>query len=252
METQFTNKTYTKTQVSLLTKSMLISGIAFVIIGLLSFGWAHMFNNANMATNISMGLPIFLLTLFTGVIVSMLWTKNMVGNGSLGLTLLCYGVYILSTSLAFGWLFALGFEADYGWLWAMFLVVGGIFLLATLIAKTASIKSIMTMGKIIGIVGVTMFVFFFAFLIMMIISLAMHNMGAMDWVCSLIMMGMAVITFLYIVIDIWQISKISEFSSVTDVSYKSIWTWFVGFRLLTDLVNLLFIVFIFFLRFARR
>ncbi|MCQ2956798.1 MAG: hypothetical protein MJ233_02960 [Mycoplasmoidaceae bacterium] len=71
METQFTKKTYTRPQASLLMKSMLIAGIAFVIIGFLSYGFSILFyQTLDSGNRILIGLPICLITLIIGMVVS--------------------------------------------------------------------------------------------------------------------------------------------------------------------------------------
>lgn len=257
METQFTKRTFTKTQVSLLTKSMLIAGIAFLILGGASFGWMALFTSKLEGNDIyRIGFPIFMITLILGMVVSMMWVANMLKNGSVGLTVSCYLLYILSESVAFGWLFGIAdHEGKGSWLGVLFFVVAFAFLMSTLIAKVISFRSIITMGKIMGIVGITMLVSFLMFFILMLVNIFVWNPGvgmAQDTFCLVIMLGMTVVSFLYLIIDIWSISKVSEFQDMTGQEFPKIMTWFCGFRLLTDLVNVLFILLLWLIRFSRR
>lgn len=257
METQFTKRTFTKAQVSLLTKSMLIAGIAFLILGGASFGWSALFTDKLAGNELyATGLPIFMITLLAGMIVSMMWIANMLKKGSIGLTIACYALYIFSESVAFGWLFSVAKDKVGGdWIGAMFFVVAFAFLMATLIAKIISFRSVITMGKIIGIVGFTMLIMFLIFFVLMLISLFTWNpnVGAVgDSFCLIIMTCMTVVSFLYLVIDIWSISKISEFQDMSGQEFPRIMSWFCGFRLLTDLVNILFIMIWWLIRFSRR
>lgn len=262
MEQQFTKKTYTPSQVSILSKSMLIASIAFIILGAASYGWSVLFHHTLMTdygATAGIGFAIFFVMLIGGMVTSILWIKNMFSSESMGMTILCYALYILTTSLAFGWLFALGISDDPNknlwWLPVMFVITGGVFLIALLISKILSINSVLTMGKMIGATAIAMMVFLIVFLVLAIVTATTHNTGvglAADTICSLIMMGMAVISFLYVIIDIWQISKVSQFNDQTGIEQPKIVAWFFGYRLLTDLVNVLFIVLMFFLRFARR
>lgn len=254
METQFTKRTYTKSQATLLTKSMLIAGIAFLIIGAASFGFSQVFLNYTAGENAFTGLAIFLITLIAGMIVSMLWTANMMKNGSAVLTFFCYAVYIVTTSIAFGWLFALGFNNDIKWLPIMFGIVGGIMIIAAMIAKGMSVNGLLTMGKIMIATAIVMGVFFLMFFILLFVLIFAPMAGIVmgDMICTGIMMGMTVFAFLYIIGDIWFISKASEFADTTGQEYPAIATWFFGFKLLTDLVNILFVVLFWVLRFAKR
>lgn len=214
-----------------------------------------MFINSLDYDNIGVGLGIFLATLIGGMVISILWVKNMFQSQNMGLTILCYILYILTTSLAFGWLFSLAANnIELYWLPVIFVITGGIFLLAILFAKILSINGVMTMGKIIGATALSMAVVLIIFLVLTIVFATTRSEGvglAVDAIGSLIMMAMALVTFLYVIIDIWQISKMSEFSDQSGIQ-SNLLAWFFGYRLLTDLVNVLFIVFIFLLRFARR
>lgn len=257
METQFTKRTYTQPQVSLLTKSMLIASIAFIILGACSYGWSVLFTNTlPYSDNAGVGFAIFFVMLFGGMITSILWAKNMWSSGSIGLTIVCYALYILTTSLAFGWLFSLAAQfIGLWWLPVMFAITGAIFMMALLISKVMSLKSTLTMGKIIGATAISMLIFLLVFMILAIVFAVTRSTGvglAIDTIGSLIMMGMAIVSFLYVIIDIWQISKVAEFSDETGMGQNKLIPWFFGYRLLTDLVNVLFIVLMFVLRFARR
>lgn len=255
MEQQFTKRQYSASQTTLLTKSMLLASLAFIILGACSYGWSVLFVNSLDYDNMGIGLGIFFATLISGMVISILWVKNMFQSQSIALTLLCYGLYILTTSLAFGWLFSLAANfMKLWWLPVMFGITGGIFLMAILFSKILSFNSVLTMGKVIGATALSMAVALIIFMVLAIVTSATRSEGtaiAANTIGSLIMIGMAVISFLYVIIDIWQISKMSEFNDEAGVQSK-ILPWFFGYRLLTDLVNILFIVFIFILRFARR
>lgn len=256
VQIKITAKQYSKSQVSLMTRSMLIAGIAFLILGACSYGWSVLFANSIDVMPFNTGLLIFLLTLLTGMVVSSLWVVNMFKSGSIGLTMVCYILYILSTSVAFGWLFSLAATGmELWWLPVIFAITGIVFLLTFAIAKIVNINHIITFGKIIGITAIAMAVIMIIFLVLMIVFMTTLNVGvalSIDAIGSLIMMGMAIVSFLYVIIDIWQISKISEFAQYTGTDTGKFLPWFFGFRLLTDLVNILFILLMFIIRFSRR
>ncbi|MCQ3907359.1 MAG: hypothetical protein MJ219_00980 [Mycoplasmoidaceae bacterium] len=87
----------------------------------------------------------------------------------------------------------------------MFFVVGFVFLFATMIAKIISLRSVITMGKIIGVVGITTMILFLVFFILVIVSAFTLNPGvgiAGDTFCLIIMLCMTIVSFLYLVIDI--------------------------------------------------
>lgn len=254
---KITAKQYSKPQVSLLTKAMLIAGIAFIILGAASYGWSYLFiSTIDYVAQFNIGFLIFILTLISGMVVSMLWTANMFKSGSVILTILCYAVYLLTISVAFGWLFSIAAHfMEMWWLPVIFAITGGVFIIALMIAKLISINSVMTMGKIIGATAIAMSIILIVFLVLMIVFMTTLNEGVgltMDALTSIIMMAMAVVSFLYVIIDIWQISKISEFQDNTGTDGCKILPWFFGFKLLTDLVNVLFLVLLFIIRLAGR
>lgn len=251
---KFTKRTFSTGQSSLLMKSMLIAGAFFILIGIGSLGFTYMFLNVKVPWN--MGFIIFMCTLLGGMISSMLWTVNMFKNGSIGLTILCYLVYVATMSVAFGWLFTL-VTAWCGATWCAiaFAIVGGVFLISALMSKLMGLRSALTMGKMIAGISIAMSIFFLAFFIAWIVFMCVPTAGsavATDAFMWLIMAGMSIVSFLYMIIDIWSISKMSEFAGETGADYGKITPWFFGFKLLTDLINVLLVVIWFILRFARR
>lgn len=255
VQIKITKREYSKSQVSLLTRSMLIAGIAFVIIGACSYGFAKLFENMLGTTYTPIGLLICLLTLIASMVISSLWTINMFKSGSWGLTITCYLLYILMTSVAFGWIFSLGFNQQLWWLPVIFAVAGGVFLITFAIAKLMSLRGVVTMGKIIGATAIAMSILMIVFLVIMIVALATQNGGVVlagDALCSLIMAGMALISFLYIIIDIWRIQKLSQFADEQGIEQTKIMPWLFGFSLLTDLINVVFWMIILFIRLAGR
>lgn len=255
MEQQFAKQNYSASQTSMLSKTMLIASIAFIILGVSSYGWSVLFLNTLDYNTFAVGLGIFLATLISGMIVSMIWVRNMFKSQSMALTILCYAIYIVTASLAFGWLFSLAAHfIRMFWLPVIFAITGGVFLLSALFSKLLSANGVMTFGKIIGATAIAMGIFLIVFLILTIIFVVRPSQGigiSIDTMWSLIMLGMAAVSFFYIVIDIWSISKTSQFVEQGE-QQANLLAWFFGFRLLTDLVNMLFIVLIYVLRFARR
>lgn len=257
VQIKITAKQYTKSQVSLLTKSMLIAAIAFVVLGAASYGFSVLFTRTlNPEGEMGLGLGLCLSMLLFGMVISMLWTMNMLKNGSVALTVVCYALYIGFMSVAFGWLFALASHTvNAVWLWVMFLVVGGVFALCALISYVVSLRTIITFGKIIAITSIVMSIFMIVFLILMIVGLATQSGGVIlagDAFCDMIMVIMSIVSFLYVIIDIWQISKLGEFAQSYDQPYSKILPWFCGYRLLTDLVNILFIAIFWLIKLGRR
>ncbi len=259
---QSTQKQFNKNQISLLTKSMLISGIGFIIICLLSelFAWAFSFANVQNQFGLVMGLIFGFL--IVSMAISALWAKILWKGKAPGLTFLVYSIYILTMSISFGaafnflW-FGLG-EDSYPFLCICFAVTGLIFLLIALIAKVISLKGIITYAKIVGVASVIMMALFFAFLITMLVFAFTANPGkgfdlTADAITWMALAFMTLVTFFYIILDIRAIMGLSEFYNYTgsETTAPAV-VWYTGFRLLTDLVNVLILVILFALRFIRR
>jgi len=248
METQFTKREFAKTQTTLLTKSMLIAGIFFIIIGLGSWGFSEVFYNKPLALNV--WLPIMLLVMFTSMLISMLWTK-VLWQGKAGFTtVLIYAMYVVCESVTFGYLFGLARTAGMNYIWTAFLVTGGVFALCAAIAKLMSLRGIFTLGSMIGAAAIAMGIMAFVALIVLIVALT-GNRGAMNasnMLFDILMFVMSFITAGYIIIDIWSISKMSEFANYVGEDLNSGFVWFVGYRLLVDLMNVLLIVVWFMIR----
>ena len=257
METQFTKKEFNQSQVSLLTRAMMIAGLFFLLIGAGGLGFSYVFKDPRgmMATF----LPLFLVIMFTGMFISIMWTKVLF-RGKAGATVgVIFAIYTITEALSFGYIFAL-LRAVGGMnlVPIAFAVTGGIFLLTFMIAKLMSANGVFTMGKMIGATSIAVAVLFFITLILSIVALASGSFGVMqanDAFFMLGMVGLSLITFLYICMDIWSISKMSDFVQYevgVDKQANNAIVWFAAFRLLTDLLNILLIVCWYLIRFFGR
>ncbi|MCQ3908199.1 MAG: hypothetical protein MJ200_01190 [Mycoplasmoidaceae bacterium] len=77
--------------------------------------------------------------------------------------------------------------------------------MAILFSKILSFNSVLTMGKVIGATALSMAVALIIFMVLAIVTSATRSEGtaiAANTIGSLIMIGMAVISFLYVIIDI--------------------------------------------------
>lgn len=255
----FAKSQYSKVQSSLLTKSMLISGIGFMIICGLSALFTYLFRMApEILNNFGTVLGFVFGFLILSMIVSMLWVKILWKGKSTGLTITVYSIYIVMMSIAFGFLFAFlqNGQNPYTFLCVCFAVTGLIFLLVALIAKVITLNGILTYGKVVAISSIVMGVLMIAFFITMIVMATTggHGWEAADVISWMCLGFVALVTFFYIIIDIRSIMGISEFNQYTSSEMKlpSGVVWYCGFRLLSDLVNVLFLVIIFLARFSRR
>lgn len=249
-----------KTQMSLLTKSMLIAGIGFILICGLSelFMWA--FSKVEVMSDFGLVMGLTFGFLLVSIVISILWTKILWKGKATGLTILVCTLYVLTMSISFGVLFNYLYvvgdgQYKYAYLGIAFAITGAIFLIVALVAKIMSLKAVITYGKIVVICSIIMLVMFFAFMIaVLIVGLAgggfSWNADIITWICLALV---SIITFFYIIVDIKSIMGISQFSSYTgeDNTAPAV-VWYCGFRLLSDLINVLILVIIFIARISRR
>lgn len=254
---------FTKQQTSLLTKSMLIAGIGFMIICGLSelFAWAfsfvHMYDNFGLVMGLTFGF------LIVSIAISMLWVKILWKGKATALTILVYSLYIITMSLAFGAIFNfLWFNEDLGfkftYLASAFAITGGIFLIVALVAKIMSLKAMITYGKIVGVCSIIMMVLFFSFMIAVLV-VGLTGRGAegfnltADVITWIVLLFMAIATFFYIIVDVKSIMGLSQFNQYTNTDKQApAIVWYCGFKLLSDLVNVLLLVIIFLARLRGR
>lgn len=256
METQFTKREYSKAQASLMTKASLIAGLFFIIIGLGGWGFSYIFKDPQ--SQMRTFLPIFLLLMVGGMVISLLWTKVMFQQKrSSGTIALIFILYTVMEALSFGYIFGLVRQtAGMKLIPVAFAITGGMFLFTALIGKCLSMKGVFTFGKLIGAIAIAMTICMIVSLILGIIGLATGSgavINAYDSIFMLCMVGLSIITFAYIAIDIWTISKMSEFMQYQpEFEGSSVIVWYTAFRLLTDLLNLLLLVCWWLIRLARR
>jgi len=199
-------------------------------------------------------LPIMMVVMFTGMLISMLWTKVMFQGKAGFTTVLIYALYVLCESVAFGYLFGLARQSNYDNIWIAFVIAGGVFALCAAIAKLMSLKGVFTLGKMIGSAAIAMSVLLIVDLVVMIVWMASRNwqVGQVsDFLFTIVMFCMALVTAGYIIIDIWSISKTDEFINYVGEQPNSAIVWFTAYRLLVDLMNVVLIVIWFLFRIIR-
>lgn len=258
-----TRRQFTKQQTSLLTKSMLIAGIGFMIICGLSelFAWAFSF--VQMYDNFGLVMGLTFGFLIVSIAISMMWVKILWKGKATALTILVYSLYIITMSLAFGAIFNFlwfneGLEFKFTYLAAAFAITGGIFLIVALVAKIMSLKAMITYGKIVGVCSIIMMVLFFAFMIAILV-VGLTGQGGQgfnltaDVITWIVLLFMAIATFFYIIVDVKSIMGLSQFNQYTNTDKQApAIVWYCGFKLLSDLINVLLLVIIFLARLRGR
>jgi len=243
---------------------MLIAGLCFVAICGGAWGFSELFYSSRSAfiNAMNMWLPIFLLIMIAGMVISMLWIKALSKKKSVGLTIFIYALYIALESVAFGYIFALvrwTFTDDKAlqYLALAFGVTGGIFLIAAGMSKLLSIKGAFSFMRLMAACGMAVGILSIVSLVLLIVNAcapSVMGLSAQSGIFFGIMLGLSVIVFGYMVIDMWSITKSEEFMNYMGLEGEvpSSYVWYCGYKLLVDLLNVLLIVLWFIIRFGSR
>lgn len=255
-------KTLSRSQMSLLNRSMLYAGIGFVLIALIGFAIAMGIWKSNNIETLNNSITLLwtfsIILILVSMILSMVVNVKLftrMGNVSKGLIYSMWTVYIVAEGLGFGLLFLafmVQFNGQQGILYLIFVfAAGGIaFMIAALIGKSLSTKAMMSLGKFISILSIAFMVMFFVFMIATIVASFTSSFGSEG--LFLMIIGLSTILFLlYMVFDISVISKTQQFLTIDNTQLSWTLAMIFGFRLLVDLVGLIWNIAIFVLRFAR-
>ena len=261
-------KTFSKAQGSMLTKSLLISGICFILVCAASIGWGIMF--ANLYNDMSwqtwdLVYSLYFVALFViiaSMILSMVWQKK-IKTAGIGLTAMVFIIYILGQSLGFGMVFGLiigevGYDDSTQGMTAIaqlgliFGVTGILFALMAFVGSIMNNKVAMTMKKFM-MVGMMIVFGMMLFISMMWLFSAlfwMPSYTSANWFYWLIILLMAPLMLCYVAYDIYQIKKMDTFNTLQGKEKMNI-TLMFAFKLLVDLVGLMWIVLAIFMRVRR-
>lgn len=256
------HKTLNSTQISLLNRSMLYSGMGFIAIALIGFaiamGLYKSLGTDQLNSSINLLWTFSIILILASMIISMvvnvkLFTRR--GQVSRPLIWSMWLIYIVAEGLGFGILFLafmVQFNQQQGILYLVFIfAAGGVaFVIASLIGKALSANATINLGKFIGLLSIVFFIMFFVFMIATIVSSLSGTFGGDG--LYLMIIGISTILFLlYLVFDISTISKTQQFISIDNAQLNWTLAMIFGFRLLVDLVGLIWNLAILVLRFAR-
>lgn len=254
------NRVFTK-EATIFTKSFTWAGVSFLLICLLGlatwsvadpagvlkglgnkrFDWANVYNLKAMSniTKISM-FSIGLI--FVSGIMRMVWWFRF-NTASKTFIYSNYAIYIIAQGLGFGLLFTTWRAQE---IMTIFGIAGLAFLAMAWAGYIAKDLSKMAPFLIMG--SVFMMIITIPMVILSFTGIVSGNL----WFVWTI--GMGFLTLLFIMFDVWQLKKTSEFITASggtdELTEFRIVTWF-GFRLLSDMVQLVWIMARIYMRYHR-
>jgi len=235
-----------KKQYSVLSKSLLIAGVGFILIFAFSFGlyqllWQKMGYTTNNNVIISL-YAVSILMLLATIIMAMIVVPRIM-KVKLGSIIALTTLYGLANGISFGVLFyavqtTSGVQDNFnvGGLCWCFLIAGGIFLLTGFIGTLLSVRFTLSLGKFLMIATL---IYFVAFLVIVILSIC--GVVVTDKVFLAIYGIWGFLMCLYVMLDFSMIKKSQPFISMQEDSIQTKFVWMFGFMLLVDLIQLVWV-----------
>jgi len=251
-------KVLTKTQSSLLSKSLLIAAIGFAIIALSGLGFYylldHIVKNNQGNTLIALYIVSILFILISSFMAMYLFGKMFVAPDKIkyATIIAMLLMYSLAEGFGFGTLFyavmntngVSGFEA-----YDLFIIFGigaAVFLIAGLIGMFLNSNATMSLGKIIMYMSMALLPIW-----LVVILLSIFNVGFSLGMWTAIYSVVALLFVLYIVFDFSTIAKMNQFTSLASTSVQFKMAFLFGFKLLMDFVGLIWMLIRLYLIFKR-
>ena len=255
---QILKKTYNKSQLSMLSKSMIIGGGFFILTGILSIILCELITDflPNLKTNYVF-LNIVIGSIIVTYIMSLVWKSIGWNNKNKIWTITITIIYSALLSIALGYLFALikqEFTNGYYLIYLSFVITGAIAFIAGLISINLNKKGAITFGKFLAMLIFIMMGVSLITLFLLWISLFYTNLlVTVNSLIFILIIGSAFLSFCYLIADILLIMKFQQLKSLTaDENINNNLVWYFGFRLLTDLINIFLYVIYFLLKHSRK
>jgi FtsH-binding integral membrane protein len=233
-----------KSQQTLLTRSLIVAGISFLLIFAFSFGFYKILDSIGIekSSEIVNVMYIFSILLIIGSMFMSMYIWTRIQKVSKYTIISCIVAYGIAEGIAFGVLFyaiglTVGTESEilsFGDLAYCFLFAGSVFVIAGLVGMALTAKTTFTLGKFIMVMSLIMLLMFPVMLIMYLCGATMGN-----GIIYAIYAAMGLLFIGYIAYDFSVISKMSEFDLFSDDKVKLNLTLMFGFKLLIDFVGLL-------------
>ncbi len=237
---KYNYKTLSQSQGSLLTRSFLVTGISFLLICLIGYGFGVLFNKMvfewGKADAVNSLYMISVLIIFISIFGSMIVMRNLLSQQTWKIAM-WIGLYCIGEGIGVGMLFAL-FANDTYTLVLLFGVCGALFITCSLIGKILTANGAFKLIKFLSYCMIAMFVLMILMFIPMILMINGASILSFRWYYWLIL-GLSCIFFMgYIAYDVFLISKTSQFVALEDNRAQTNLVLYFGYKLLIDLMGL--------------
>ena len=253
------NKIFTK-EASIFTRAFTWSGLSFLLICLLGvitwsvadplgtlkglgtkqFDWANVYNLKVMSNITKISMLSIGLVFASGIMRIVWWFRFNTASKTFIYT--NYVIYIIAQGLGFGLLFTTWRAQE---IMSVFGIAGLAFLAMAWAGYIAKDLSKLAPFLIIGSIFMMIIT-----LPMIVLSFVLNLSGL--WFAWTV--GIGILTLLFIMFDVWQLKKTSEFMKASggadELTEFRIVSWF-GFRLLSDMVQLVWVLARLYMRFNR-
>ena len=251
---QILKRTYNKSQLSILSKSLIIGGSFFILTGVLSVILCELFSIfcKNLENNFVL-LGIAVAAIIIASIMSSIWktfgwsSKNKVS------TIVITIIYTCLLSITLGYFFAfikLHFKNGYSLIYLSFLITGIIAFISGLISIGLNKRGAVSFGKFVLVLMIVMLAVSGVCLLLLWFSLFFMNLLlTIDYLVFILIIGSAFLSFCYLIIDILLIMRFQQNNALANnENLENNIIWYFGFRLFTDLISILLYVIYFLLR----
>lgn len=251
-------KQFNKGQISILSWTLLIAGVGFILVGVIGWLTSYIVNHAiaQGSDATMMGLTIgFVVLLLTSQIMALFAYARIERLSKITIGVII-SFYCLGMGIGFGLLFSM-LTLQYGlqgiYYIALAFAIGGLcFLVSALISKVLSNRAYIGFGKFVMFLSLGYFAIFGLMMILFIVSIFVPSMiGTLN---NLYLLGLALSTllfFFYMILDLATIRKMSAFIQAQESKVAWNFIWMLGFKLLMDLVGLVYNILIIMLRTSR-
>ncbi|MDR2636589.1 MAG: Bax inhibitor-1/YccA family protein [Mycoplasmataceae bacterium] len=234
----------TKKQTSILSKSLIVGGVAFGITFAFSLLLYFLLNKyiSNENQDIVTSLYVISIICIIATLVLSLFTLRRIEKIKLALLIWMIVLYAIGNGLSFGVLFyAISLSQssiDMYDIIICFLLTCGIFAISGTVGTMLSARFTLSLGKFLMIAT---FAFLISFLILMFISLFTHILGS-EKINILIWAIWGVMIILYIMYDLSVISKSQQFIQMSDSPTQTKYVFMFGFMLFVNLIQLFWVM----------
>ncbi len=248
-------KVLSQKQGSILAKSFLVTGISFLLISLIGYGFGVLFSKCvyewHYTQIVSSLYIISILLVFISIFGSVTAMRNLFTQKTSKIAFWII-LYSIGQGIGCGMLFSLFTEDSYSMI-LIFGVCGAMFVLCALVGYLLNMRAAFGLAKLLRYGwGAMMFLMLLMFIPMTVMLVSGTTMWGFQWYYWLIL-GLSALLFMgYISYDVWMITNTAQFLNIDNSRAEINLVLYFGYKLLVDLMGLLWTVATIFARFGRR